>query len=44
MGVNHRGGDVLVSQQLLNRANLRTGLQPVRRKAVPERMTAMLMN
>ena len=40
VGVNHGRGDVLVSEQLLDRANIVAALQQMGRKAVAERVTA----
>ena len=34
VSVDHRGADVRVPQQLLNRSNIRAGLQQLRRKGV----------
>ena len=39
MRVDHRCADIRVTEQLLNRANVRTRLEQVRRKGVTKRMT-----
>jgi hypothetical protein len=38
MGINHRRTHVSVPEQLLNRPDVMTGFEQVRRKAVPQRM------
>ena len=42
--VDHRRGYVAVAEQLLNRADVVSGLQQVRRKRVPERILTLPMN
>ena len=40
MRVYHRGGNIFMAQQFLDRPNVRSGLQPVRGKTVAEGMAA----
>jgi hypothetical protein len=39
MCINHRGAEILVSQQLLHRANVRPTLQQMGGKRMPESVT-----
>jgi hypothetical protein len=44
MCVNHRRADILMTQEFLDRADIRSRLEQVSGKTVPQRMTANILH